>query len=382
MKALLIFPILTDLNQADGILVKNEGIYTGFLENGVETDKLEFTSQGVFCGEEKLFAFSSSRYRRIWQYHTSVWKAILDFALSTNYDLIWFRLPMVQPFIASFIKQVKRTKPDCRIILEYGAYPYVNELAGIKKMLYRINTKFERQTHNLADRVITYSGQYEVDGLPNIPINNGIDLKNIPVVTTCLKADDVIHFISVSSIKKWHAYDRFIRGMADYLSQPGAALIHFHVVGEGPEHQKLIELVSQYRLDKNVSFHGFKTGAALDDVYQQAHAAIGTLGFHRIGLTNSSSLKNREYFARGLPVVLSTLDQDMPAELSYVHYIPGDESPVAIHEIIRFVQGVQRPNLHAEIREYAEQHLSWKSKIAEVLEHLHGQTTKPALQKI
>ncbi|MGV3527643.1 MAG: glycosyltransferase [Flavisolibacter sp.] len=372
MKALLIFPILKDLNPADGILVKNEGIRKGFIQNDVEIDVLEFTSAGVLNDKERIASFSANKWQRIIQYNTAAWKRIGEFVERNNYDLIWFRMPLLQPWITSFIKQVKERKPGCRIILEYGAYPFENELSGAKKWQYRLFRTNYKLAHHFADRVITYSGQKDVDGVPNIPINNGIDVDSIPVVRSSFKDGEVLHCISVSSVKKWHAYERFISGMAEFRS----GKIVFHVVGDGPDLQKLKELAKQNSLEEKVIFHGFKTGAALDEIYNQSHLAIGTLGFHRIGLTNSSSLKNREYFARGLPIILSTPDLDMPASLPFVNYVPGDESTIDISEIMRFAKQVyQSPHLNQQIRAYAEQHLSWKSKVADVLAHLQIKTS-------
>ena len=367
MKALLIFPILKDLNPADGILIKNEGIRKGFLQNGVHLDVLEFTSAGVFNGKESITSFSANKWQRIIQYNTAAWKKIGEFVDRNNYDLVWFRMPLLQPWITNFIKQVKEKQPNCRIILEYGAYPFENELSGAKKWQHRLFRNNYRLAHRFADRVITYSGQKDVDGVPNIPINNGIDVDTIPLAHSSFADDEVLHCISVSSVKKWHAYERFISGMAAQRSE----MIVFHVVGDGPDLQKMKDLVKQNSLEEKVIFHGFKTGAALDEIYNQSHLAIGTLGFHRIGLTNSSSLKNREYFARGLPIVLSTPDLDMPASLPFVNYVPGDESPIDIGDIVRFARKVyQTPNLNQQIRTYAEQHLSWKSKVGNVLAHL------------
>ena len=90
-KGLLIFPILKDLNKADGILVKNEGIRGGFLENGIDVDVLEFNTSGIFNKDEQVYAFHPDRYRRIYQYNTTAWKRIGEHIRQKNYDFIWFR---------------------------------------------------------------------------------------------------------------------------------------------------------------------------------------------------------------------------------------------------------------------------------------------------
>jgi len=368
-KGLLIFPLLKDLSKADGILVKNEGIRRGFIANGIDVDTLEFNTGGVFNGDEKIYSFSPGRYARIFQYNVTAWKNILAYITRKQYDFIWFRIPILTPPIAWFVKGLKKAYPHCTILLEYGAYPYVNELGRFKRTLFHLNRGYEKMTHRNADYVITYSGQQSVDNLPNIPINNGIDLDNIPVADPG-PIDRQLNFISVSSLKKWHAYERFIAGLPAYLSKPGHLPIHFDIVGNGPEFDKLVQLVDELKLKEQITFHKFKTGAELDAIYARNHVAIGTLGFHRIGITNSSSLKNREYFARGLPIVLSTPDLDMPPSLPYVLYVPEGEEPVDIAAVVAFAQRAYRPGLNREIRAYADAHVSWTSKIAEVLPYL------------
>jgi glycosyltransferase involved in cell wall biosynthesis len=371
-KGLLIFPIIKDLNQADGILVKNEGIKKGFGENGVEIDVLEFNSNGIFNGDEKLFSFSPERSRRIYQYHAKIWKEIANYILGKEYDFIWFRVPAINIFIAGFVQRIKVGQPDCQIILEYGAYPFLNELSGVKKVFYLLNKPVEKKAHRFADYIITYCGQDQVDNLLNIPINNGIDLVNIPINTQKKPDLNKINLICVSSLKKWHAYERFIAGLPAYIKKDNHIPVHFNIVGNGPEYEKLVALTNNLGLDDLVTFHGFKTGTELDSIYQECHVAIGTLGFHRIGITNSSSLKNREYFARGLPIVLSTPDLDMPASLPFIKYVPENEEPVDISSVVAFAESCyQNVNISQQIRSYAENHVSWKSKIKTVLEYLN-----------
>jgi glycosyltransferase involved in cell wall biosynthesis len=376
-KGLLIFPILKDLNKADGILVKNEGIRKGFLQNKIDLDVLEFTTQGVFNGAQRIFPFSSNRYRRIYQYHLKLWKRISDYITPKKYDFIWFRIPVISPPISRFVESLKNKAPDCKIILEYGAYPFVNELTLVRKAMYLMNRHHEKKVHRLADFVITYSGQRAVDGVINIPIDNGIDLDDVPMIGRTEQRISRLNFISVSSLKKWHAYERFIYGMADYINSRRTIPVHFNIVGNGPEYEKLRDLVNDLRLQEHVTFHGFKTGPELDSIYEQSHIAVGTLGFHRIGITKSSSLKNREYFARGLPVVLSTPDKDMPAELAFVKYVSAGEEPVNVEQLVDFAHRVySTPALHQSIRSYASRSLSWASKIKTVLHYLSDSIDK------
>lgn len=371
-KGLLIFPILKDLNRADGILVKNEGIRNGFLQHNIAVDALDFTSKGVFRKDEQILAFHPNRYRRIYQYNFSAWKTIREFIQREQYDFIWFRVSIITSAVAKFIKQLKKNSPSCKIIIEYGAYPFADELPRLKRLYYYLNKSNEKAAHKAADYVITYCGQDHIDNVPNIPINNGIELDKLTVVKIHTNVNEKINLISVSSLKKWHAYERFLEGLHTYVKNNNSTKVHFNIVGNGPEYEKLTGIVKNYNLERYVTFHSFKTGKELDEIYNDNHVAIGTLGFHRVGISNSSSLKNREYFARGLPIVVSTPDKDMPPSLPYVKYVEEGESNLNIEEIVSFTKNIyNQPGLNQTIRKYAEENVSWKSKIKVVLEYLN-----------
>jgi 2-polyprenyl-3-methyl-5-hydroxy-6-metoxy-1,4-benzoquinol methylase/glycosyltransferase involved in cell wall biosynthesis len=370
-KGLLIFPIYTDIGKADGIVLKNEGIHQAFLHHGIDTHALKFRLSGIFNGDEQVFRFSGNRYLRGWQLYAGAWNRLARYAVEHKYDFVWVRMPLVNPFIAKFVALIKKKLPSCKILLEYGAYPFENELQPRQLRYYKINKPYEQKAHQYADLMVTYSGQKEVDGIPNIPIDNGIDLSGIPVVRPDSNVSKRINFISVSSLKKWHAVERFVAGMPAYIKKQNGPEIHFHIVGQGPEHDKIKALVDSLALQPFVTFYGFRDGVGMDNAYDPCHVAIGTLGFHRIGIENSSSLKNREYFARGLPVILSTPDKDMPPDLPYVLYVPGGEEPVDISSVVDFTLRVyENPGTQDTIRHYADDHVSWNSKIRIVLEYL------------
>lgn len=375
-RGLLLFPIFKDLNKADGILVKNDGIRKGFLKNGVAVDVLDFTSEGLFINEKKFYSFHSSRYVRSLQTIFGIWKPILKMICSNQYDFLWLRLSLhhiLSGQSTSFVKRLKESCPSCKIILEYGAYPFAGELSKSQRILYSIMKGRERITHKYSDFAITYSGQKFVDNLINIPINNGIELDDLPVVHGELKEGESIHLISVSSLKKWHAYERILLGLHEYAKANTGREVHFNIVGNGPEYDKLNELAATFNLQDLVTFHNYLSGEKLDKVYAVNHIAIGTLGFHRIGITNSSSLKNREYMGRGLPIVLSTKDLDMPGELPFVKYVPEGETAIDISDIVSFAEAIySNGELNKQIREYSEKNISWASKIKTVLRYLKG----------
>ncbi len=122
-------------------------------------------------------------------------------------------------------------------------------------------------------------------------------------------------------------------------------------------------------------FHGFTTGNALDALFDQCHVAVGSLGIHRKGLTQTSELKAREYCARGIPYIIACADPDFPAGFPYILRLPADESPIDIEQVLAFAREVcADPDHPQKMRSYAEEHLDWSvKKLKGFLEALVGE---------
>ena len=95
------------------------------------------------------------------------------------------------------------------------------------------------------------------------------------------------------------------------------------------------ELINKYHIEKYVIFHGQKMNEELDELFNEADFAIGSLARHRSGIDKIKTLKNREYAARGIPFAYSETDGDFD-KMPYILKVPADESPIDIHRLIRF----------------------------------------------
>ena len=71
--------------------------------------------------------------------------------------------------------------------------------------------------------------------------------------------------------------------------------------------------------------------AGFAPLYDRCHFAIASLGLHRIGIDVASTLKTREYLAKGMPFVYSgevDVFRDEPAHFCMA--VPADETPVDV----------------------------------------------------
>ena len=79
----------------------------------------------------------------------------------------------------------------------------------------------------------------------------------------------------------------------------------------------------------------------MDEIYAKCNMTVAHLAIHRIGLTQISSLKTREYVAKGLPVISSSMMDICTSDTErYIKIVPGDETPVNIVDIISFFDKV------------------------------------------
>jgi hypothetical protein len=92
--------------------------------------------------------------------------------------------------------------------------------------------------------------------------------------------------------------------------------------------------------------------------------AIGALGIHRKKLSESSTLKSREYCSRGIPYIIASTDPDFPPDFPYLLRIPEDETAIDIEKVLGFVSRIyQDPDHPQKMRRYAEEHLDWSIKM-------------------
>jgi len=372
-KVLLVLPMFIDKNVGTGIWKKNVGIASAFKQNGYEVDRLEFSTKDVRIGAKVFYVFSRNRVLRRLQYQFLCWNVLADPALC-NYSFVWFRVPV--PIVGAycrFLKMVRNASASGRVILEFGAYPYANELTFFNKILYNIGRRLEGRLFNHADFVVTYCEQVFLHGKPVIPITNGYSGGYCHEGLT-KSGSSKTTIVCVSSFQRWHGIDRLINGVGLYVAGNASVEVEVLLVGDGEEFDRAKSLIKSLSLEGVVFLLGRKFGIELEEIYARSHIAIGSLGAHRIGLNSLCSLKVREYLAFGLPVVLSSVDRDLVPESGFVHYVSADEHPIDLHQVIEFVKSVYKnPSISTHISNFARRSLTWDSKIRSALRFMQDQ---------
>lgn len=371
-----LFIIFEELFEHSGISKKILSQVSGFQKNGIDMEisslviddhKNTYTKRVI--NGQVLDIFSSNTFLRKLQWRIT-YNSLTKYILKRNLDFVYIRyIHFANPFFVFFLRKLKQNK--VKILLEIPTYPYDMEYVNtgiVQKMILMIERYSRRRLKNYVNKIITYSNDEFIFGVPTIRLSNGVDIDDIPHQLASKVSDETINLIGVASLSFWHGFDRVIEGLKIYYEHAQDKEIIFHIVGnDNEESMNYRNLVKTYSLEKYVIFHGTKFGKELDDVFNIAHLGVGCLGCHRKGISNVKSIKNREYCARGLPFVYSEIDDDFE-DKNFVMKIPPDENPVDIQGVLNFIE-TNRFNRYA-IRNYAKEYLTWTYQIKKVIPHI------------
>ncbi len=175
-----------------------------------------------------------------------------------------------------------------------------------------------------------------------------------------------LRLVAVGWVSRWHGFDRLIQGMT---SGPVGSR-QLTIVGDGPERPRLRAMVRELELTSCVRFTGALHGTDLDSVCGGADAGVGSLADHRKGLGLKSPLKNREYLARGLPVIFSGEDRDLrkAAKFGLAIEVAEDETPVQLAPVLAWLTRLrENDDIRERARQFAEEQLSYRAQIAAFL---------------
>ncbi|MGL5056123.1 MAG: glycosyltransferase, partial [Fusobacteriaceae bacterium] len=290
-----------------GVLKKIDYQIKALMNLGIKVNKLEILNNKLYILEKKIgYSFSKNNilhkiFRKI---------SIINYLYNLKEKKIYIGKKNIyirnfgsSPWSNFYFKFLK--KNGVKIILEIPTYPYDKECSNLN-IFFIIDKLFRKKLYKYVDKIVTYSEDKEIWGIPCINISNGIDLEEVQMVDKQEKDKNVIVFTSVSNCSFWHGIDRFLLSLEEYGQLDSKKEIKFNIVGEGSESTKLKEIVSKSEyLSKVVNFAGFKSGKDLDHIYDETSIAVGCLGNHRKGIYTIQALKNKEYMAKGLPMIFS-----------------------------------------------------------------------------
>lgn len=302
-------------------------------------------------------ALTVGRVQNVLDKHCQI-RDILHATSRERYDACYIRFDLASP---EFLRLLRGLKRVCeRIDIEIPTYPYAQEYAGrLNRLRLAVDAACGKRLPEYVDRIISFygipGGRYQ--GIPVLQVPNGFDFDALDVMTDDTVPEEIT-IAAVSTMRRWHGYERMIEGLRAYYGAGGARSIVLHLVGEGREEPLYRALVERYGLQEHVLFHGPMHGAALHELMARCTLGLDSLARHRTGISVLSSLKSREYGAMGIPIINSCDIDVIGPDFPYLLKVPPDETPVDMNAVIAFhdrcYAGGSRTAVARSIRTYME----------------------------
>ena len=248
----------------------------------------------------------------------------------TNY--IYIRKPALCVSFYKLLLKIKKTHPNIFIIMEIPTYPFHSEYTGLSKTMTMKSAMCEKKLRRVVDTIATYSDDDVIWGIKTVKLSNCVDYSSItPRSEKYHTISKTIRLTCVANFTYWHGADRLINGIKKYN---GDYKIIFNLVGGGREIENLKRLASGMQ---NIVFYGPKTGEELSQIFEETDIAIDALGRHRSGVYYNSSLKGKEYVARGIPVISAVKTElDKLDDFPYYYRFPANDESIDIDTVIKF----------------------------------------------
>ncbi|MFR0995385.1 MAG: glycosyltransferase family 1 protein [Parabacteroides distasonis] len=366
MKAL--FLIFHGFNPANGISKKIHYQVNGLKACGVDTRLCymdETTGRKLRMVDNHVLRDYGSGLKSKLLKRTE-YSSIIEYARKERIDFVYMRSDHnANPFTIHMVRKLKET--GIKVVMEIPTYPYDQEYESLsrRKFLF-IDQCFRKILARQLSGIVTFSDYPIIFGKPALQISNGVDFSQIPLKRKINDTNHELHLIGVAEIHYWHGFDRLVKGLANYYQTHPSYKVYFHIIGEffgEREKKEILPVIKQHGLEEYIILHGARHGKELDDLFEQADMAIGSLARHRSGIIHIKTLKNREYAARGLSFIYSEIDSDFENK-PYILKAKADESPIDIYQIIEFYK---RQKLSPEQIRNSILSLSWKSQMNKVL---------------
>lgn len=270
-------------------------------------------------------------------------------------------------------------KKRCRVIVEHQTMESIQFRLG-KSPRNRLSCAIEmvRGKHyrrkadgrvGVTKEILNYEMERAKDQAPSLVIPNGIDIKDIETRAFLANDDGAFRIVGLANIAPWHGYDRVLEGISRYR---GPRRIEFMIVGNPNSDFSLLDACKRLKVQDNVVFLGELSRAEFSRLISKSHVAVGTLAAHRKGLSETSSLKHREYCAMGIPFLYSGSDPDFPLDFPYAIRL-DPFSPLDMEEIIARIDRILSDGEHPiKMHRYAEEHLDWKVKMRKLADWLYS----------
>lgn len=366
-KVLIIYAISKDDPNTRGIYEKMKGLEQGFTSNGHDVDLVYLSDAGLLFKQEVIRERSSKSLSRYFFFLD----AAKIFKKQLKYDVVYIRYAPISPFFTKLIIKAKEYNPAVKVVLEMPTYPFHNELSLIKNWVNRVLSHSYKRWPSLVSLIVTPGNQQEIYGVKAMKISNGIDTSQIGKKVSVPNTNQSINMVCVTRLWAWQGLEQFLNKWADVYNSNTDSLpnMTLTIVGEGSEEANLKKKVRTLYLEDRVFFLGSKFGKDLDLIIEGSDIGIGVISDPTRGLEKVSALKHRFYAAKGLPFVYGIIDDDFINVNGFLLL----NQELDLCAMIKWYQEEIYPEyqkVSMELRNYAEEKLSWSSRVERIIKEL------------
>lgn len=369
----ILYVTMAERNPASGVYKKICSQVEAFRELGNKCNILflKDTPEVVFATEKRQYSFSfvdnsfeiekiikSSEvcYFRFELLRHKWYKMVLGYCKKNSIDIIT-EIPTYPPYQESFAR-VKAAMQDRRIF------------SGIKTL---IGTLFVvRDTYRMVDMsklMCLVADDKKFKMTKTIRIENGVNLNTNKYYPGKAEHGRIVRIIAVSNFAIWNGYDRAIQGLFEYIRETGNRDVRLVFVGDINKAQQLRRQCEALGLTSNIEFTGALSGNKLDYQYSIADVALGALGNHRRKVFANSSLKAKEYTARGKIMILSDAEGIETEIKNRSFLVKSNEEPI---DFVKFMDWYKKINNYQEYeiknRDFAKKNYAWDSQMKKVID--------------
>lgn len=195
-------------------------------------------------------------------------------------------------------------------------------------------------------------------------IPDAVNTEAYPVLPSKIFGENIsmVFLKGASMDAEYNGLDRLMRGMAAY---DGPRKFTLTILGN---HTTMEEKTAKnLGLQDRVFFKKAIYGIELNEELENYHIGVGPLAVHRKGIKATSSIKTREFLARGLPFFIAHSDDELFANSdcsAFYEVFDADENYINLHRLEDILMRLNNiPDYPIKMRAIARQHFDYKVKI-------------------
>lgn len=377
----ILYIYIGNINEVSGVTKKIHGIISEFDKRNVSCTLFSLSDSIVEPGYA-----SENQYLLPVVYAGNLSRIYEELSLfikkNAPFDIYFFRYPLAGPELYNLIKthpfiftfehntkelpeikhqalswvrkfRVKPTLSYYRLIKNTLVKPLYNEIKYGRKIL-----KYAKGGVAVTEEISEYERHRFPDYNCKI-VSNGIAVEKTVFYNRFFEKGNILNLLFMANSNvNWHGVDLILSSFSNYKENN----IRIYLIGEIDN-----ELKKNAENNPNIIVTGFLKGNDLNKYLKDAHVGLGSFALYRKNLNEASTLKIREYWASGLPVLLGHKDTD--AETSkilkdYSYYVNARLNDVNWSEIYEWAANLyQMDRLNARIREEAFKQIDFSSKV-------------------